>query len=126
VRDRAASSKRPRTLLLVWPDPPQAAGAGTFLGNLLEEVGAVNVAGNRPGWPVLSREYLATAPVDLLIVPDSPESRPVWERAFASGALSLGPVSKAPLLRLDEAALTRPGPRVFDMLEKLSEAPELR
>jgi iron complex transport system substrate-binding protein len=125
VRDLSASSRRPRTLLLVWPDPPQAAGSGTFLGNLLEEVGAVNIAGDRPGWPVLSREYLATEPVDLLIVPDSPESRPVWERAFASGALSVGPVSKAPVLRLDEAALTRPGPRVFDMLERLSEAPQI-
>ena len=123
VRERAAASPtRPRTLLLVWPDPPQAAGGGTFLDDVLREAGAQNVVGDRRGWPLLSKEFLATAAVDLLVVPDSAETRPAYERAFASGALSKGPIARARMLRLDEAALTRPGPRVFDMLERLSQA----
>ncbi len=126
VRERAASSKRPRTLLLVWPDPPQAAGGGTFLDDLLEEAGAENIMKNRRGWPILSKEFLATAPVDLLVVPDSAETRPAYERAFSTGPLSRGPITRAAVLRLDEAALTRPGPRVFDMLERLSQAETLR
>jgi iron complex transport system substrate-binding protein len=126
VRERAASSKRPRTLLLVWPDPPQAAGGGTFLDDLLTEAGAVNVVGNRPGWPILSKEFLATAEIDLLLLPDSAQTRPAYARAFESGTLSRGPIARAPVLRLDEAALTRPGPRVFDMLERLSRAEGFR
>ena len=123
IRERAAgSSKRPRTLLLVWPDPPQAAGGGTFLDDVLKEAGAQNVVADRRGWPLLSKEFLATTPVDLLVVPDSPETRPAYERAFASGVLSRGPIARARVLRLDEAALTRPGPRVFDMLGRLSQA----
>ncbi len=121
VREEAASSKRPRTLLLVWPDPPQAAGGGTFLNDLLREAGAENIVGERRGWPMLSKEFLATTPVDVLVVPESAETRPAYERAFATGALSKGPVSRARVLRLDEAALTRPGPRVFDMLGRLAE-----
>jgi iron complex transport system substrate-binding protein len=122
VRARTAGRSRPRTLLLVWPDPPQAAGGQTFLNDLLTEAGADNIVGDRRGWPLLSGEYVATAPVELLIVPDSAQTRPAWDRAFASGALAQGPVARARRVRLDEAVLTRPGPRVFDALEQLEGA----
>jgi ABC-type Fe3+-hydroxamate transport system substrate-binding protein len=119
---RIAGRKRPRTLLLVWPDPPQAAGGGTFLDDLLREAGADNLVGDRSGWPVLSPEYVATVPVELLVIPDSEQTRGAYARAFATGALSRGPITRARVVRLDESALTRPGPRVFDMLERLAES----
>jgi iron complex transport system substrate-binding protein len=121
VRKKAAGRRRPRTLLLVWPDPPQAAGGGTFLNDLLAEAGAQNLMADRGGWPVLSPEYTATVPVELLIVPDSDQTRDAYARAFSRGALSRGPIARARVVRLDESALTRPGPRVFDMLERLAE-----
>jgi len=122
VRARAAAGRHPKTLLLVWPDPPQAAGNGTFLDDLLTEAGADNLAHRWNGWPTLSPEYLATAPVEVLVVPDSEQTKEAYAQAFATGALSRGPVTKAKVVRLDESALTRPGPRVFDMLERLAEA----
>jgi iron complex transport system substrate-binding protein len=122
VRARVAGRRRPRALLMVWPDPPQAAGGQTFLNDVLTEAGAENLVADRRGWPVLSKEYVATAPVELLVIPDSVEARAAWDTAFASGTLSRGPVARARRVQLDEAALTRPGPRVFDMLEKLAEA----
>ena len=118
----SAPKNGPRTLLLVWPDPPQAAGGGTFLNDVLTETGARNLVGDRSGWPVLSAEYLATAPVDLLVVPESEQTKGAYERAFREGPLSRGPVSRTRVLRLDESALTRPGPRVFDALERLAAA----
>src|SRR5262249_39331091 len=51
VARRVAGRRRPRTLLLVWPDPPQAAGGGTFLDDLLREAGADNAVADRAGWP---------------------------------------------------------------------------
>lgn len=122
VARRVAGRRRPRTLLLVWPDPPQAAGGGTFLNDLLREAGADNLVAARPGWPVLSPEYVVTAPIELLVIPDSDQTRETYARAFRSGPLSRGPVARARVLRLDESALTRPGPRVFDMLERLAES----
>jgi iron complex transport system substrate-binding protein len=118
----AAPKEGPRTLLVVWPDPPQAAGGGTFLNDVLTEAGARNIVGDRSGWPVLSPEFLATAPVDLLVIPDSEQTRDAYARAFREGPLSRGPVSNARVLRLDESSLTRPGPRVFDALERLAAA----
>lgn len=118
----AAPKNGPLALLLVWPDPPQAAGGGTFLNDVLTEAGARNLVGDRSGWPVLSAEFLATARVDVLVVPESEQTRDAYARAFRDGALSRGPVSKARVVRLEESALTRPGPRVFDALERLAAA----
>jgi iron complex transport system substrate-binding protein len=123
VRERVAGRAKPAALLLVWPDPPQAAGGETFLNDVLTEAGARNLVGDRRGWPVLSREYLATAPIELLVTPESVEARAAWDAAFAAdGILSAGTVSRARRVRVDEAELTRPGPRVFDALERLAEA----
>jgi iron complex transport system substrate-binding protein len=122
VRARAGGRRRPRALLLVWPDPPQAAGRGTFLDDVLAEAGAENVLGSSAGWPLVSVEFLATVPVDVLVVPDSPETRDAYARAFASGPLSRGAITRARVVRLPESPLTRPGPRVFDVLEQLEAA----
>jgi len=120
VRRRVAGTPRPSAILLVWPDPPQAAGGGTFLADVLEEAGAQNLLAGRGGWPVVSSEFLATAPIDVLVLPESAETRGVYERARRSGALSRGTASRARVIQVDEAALTRPGPRVFDALEALA------
>ncbi|MDQ2869258.1 MAG: helical backbone metal receptor [Acidobacteriota bacterium] len=120
VRRSVAARPRPRAVLLVWPDPPSAAGGGTFLDDVLTEAGAQNLLSGRPGWPVISGEWLATAPIEVAVVPDSAVNRPVFERAFASGALSRGTIRAARLVRVDESSLTRPGPRVFDALEHLA------
>ena len=123
VRAAVAGRRRPNALLLVWPDPPQAAGGKTFLDDVLTEAGATNLVADRPGWPIVSREYLATAPIELLVTPDSVEARGAWEAAFApEGILATGTVSRARRVRVDEAALTRPGPRVFDALAELAGA----
>jgi iron complex transport system substrate-binding protein len=122
LRLRVRGRPRPRSVLLVWPEPPQAAGGGTFLHDVLTEAGADNLLGSRPGWPVVSMEYLTTEPIDVFVLPASAETRPVFERAVSSGALSRGNARRARRVWIDEAALTRPGPRVFDALEELAAA----
>jgi len=121
VRARVAQSKRhPRTVLIIWPDPPQAAGGGTFLNDLLTEAGAENLLGGSEGWPLVSPEWLVTAPIDVLVVPDSEQTHSAYEHAFATGPLSRGAAAAARVVRLDESVLTRPGPRIFEALEKLA------
>ena len=114
------SKRRPRAVLIIWPDPPQAAGGGTFLNDLLTEAGAENLLAGREGWPLVSPEWLATAPIEVLVVPESEETRSAYERAFAAGPLSRGAAAAARVVRIDESVLTRPGPRIFDALETLA------
>ena len=120
VRALVGKGPRPKAILLVWPDPPQAAGGGTFLDDVLTEAGAENLVRNRPGWPVVSGEYLTAAPVEVLVLPASAANRPAFERALTSGGLSRGAARRARVVWVDESAITRPGPRVFDALEKLA------
>ena len=120
VRRSAGSRRKAGAILLVWPEPPQAAGAGTFLDDVVTEAGGRNLLADRPGWPVLSAEWLATAPIEVTVIPDSPANRAVYDRAFASGPLSRGSVARSRVVRVEEAVLTRPGPRVFDALEILA------
>ena len=122
VRARSAGRPRPKTILLVWPDPPQAAGGGTFLDDVLTDAGAENLLRPRPGWPVVSPEYLTTASADVLVLPASPQNRRIFERSLSGGALSRGTISRARVVWMDEAELSRPGPRVFDALEVLAAA----
>jgi ABC-type hemin transport system substrate-binding protein len=68
----------------------------------------------------VSPEWLATASIDVLVVPDSAQTRSAYERAFREGPLSRGTASAARVVRVEESVLTRPGPRVFDALERLA------
>jgi iron complex transport system substrate-binding protein len=122
VRRARPAEPLPTAAVLIWPDPPQGAGAGTFLSDVLTEAGARNALADRPGWPLVSEEWLATKPVDVLVLPDSDQTRAAYERALASGPLSRGAAARARLIRIDESELTRPGPRVFDALERLAAA----
>lgn len=114
-----AGHPRPRAVLLIWPDPPQAAGAGTFGADILERAGASNVI-TRPGWPVLSPEFLITSHCDVVIYPEAPTAGS-FQKAFASGVLSGMPAVRAGrTIGIDANWLLRPGPRAFDALEALS------
>jgi iron complex transport system substrate-binding protein len=99
---------RPKTVILIWPDPPQAAGGGTFLSDLLTEAGGDNLLGARAGWPLVSPEWLATAPMDVLIVPDSAPTR-APTIAPSGKARSRGSAAAARIVRVEESVLTRPG-----------------
>jgi len=122
VRERVSRERRPKAILLVWPEPPQAAGGGTFLNEVLSDAGAENLIETRPGWPVVSAEYLSTAPVEILVLPVSTGTRPAFEHALSTGALSRGSIRRARVVWMDDAVLTRPGPRVFGALEELASA----
>ena len=90
------------------------------MNDLLAEAGAENLLAGREGWPLVSPEWLVTAPIEVLVVPDSAETRPAYQRAFATGPLSRGAAAAARVVRIDESVLTRPGPRIFDALERLA------
>ncbi|MGZ6970428.1 MAG: ABC transporter substrate-binding protein, partial [Thermoanaerobaculia bacterium] len=50
-----AAHQRVRVLPLIWPDPPVAAGAGTFIGDVVRRAGFTNVVPESAGdWPRVS------------------------------------------------------------------------
>jgi len=115
---------RPRTraLVLIWPDPPVAAGVGTFVGDVVAHAGFTNVVPQSAGdWPRVSFETLASWNPDLLIRPETPENTDVFKRAFGDARWRLVPaVSTGRVVALPGGLLERPGPRLVEALERLA------
>ena len=122
VESRSFGRARVTAILLVWPSPPQAAGSGTFGEDLLREAGGSSCI-RRPGWPVISAEFLVTAPCRAVVYPAESSSRSIFLEAFRSGPLSrMSAVRAGRTIPIDGDLLTRPGPRSFDALEALADA----
>jgi iron complex transport system substrate-binding protein len=113
----------PRVVALIWPDPPVAAGPGTFVGDLLRRAGATNAVPASAGlWPRLSIETLTGWAPEALVVPDADESRDVFRQALrAQGLSGLRAVKSGRVIRIPGDWIERPGPRLVQAFERLVE-----
>jgi cobalamin transport system substrate-binding protein len=113
---------RARALALIWPDPPVAAGAGTFIGDVVRRAGFANVVPESAGdWPRVSFETLSGWNPDLVIRPETPENADVFARAFSDARWRLvKAVSAGRIVVLPGSLLERPGPRLVEALERLA------
>jgi ABC-type hemin transport system substrate-binding protein len=117
-----ARTHRPRpALFLVWPDPPQVAGGGSFGDRLIADAGGRNLAAGLPGWPVVSREFLLKMPADAVVVyPDEADTRARFAAALAVPGPLFPFATRAPrCVGVEASLLERPGPRSLDALERL-------
>jgi iron complex transport system substrate-binding protein len=114
ARKAAAGKKRVRALLVFGIDPLVVAGRSGYPGQLLDDLGIDNAAGNvsRP-FTRLSVEAAVQAAPDVLVLAgvDPPQERPVVP--------GLGRVRIAPLR---SQALLHPGPRLVEAIDDLEAA----
>ncbi|MGZ6988651.1 MAG: ABC transporter substrate-binding protein, partial [Thermoanaerobaculia bacterium] len=117
-----AAHPNARALALIWPDPPVAAGAGTFVGDVVRRAGFANVVPDSAGdWPRVSFETLAAWNPDLVIRPDTPENAEAFARAFDDARWRLVKAGRSGrVVVLPGNLLERPGPRLVDALERLA------
>lgn len=112
---RKASQQRPRvrTLLVFGLDPLVVAGRKGFAGELLEDVGGVNVAdSDRPFFRLSAEAAVHGAPeVIVLCGVESPARRP-----------PVPGLERARIAKLRSTALLHPGPRVPEALGDLAAA----
>jgi iron complex transport system substrate-binding protein len=120
IRSRPVPVKPPRVYVEVGGRGPYAAGAASFLGELLTRLGATHSIGPELGaFPLINPEWVLRHPPDLIILTHSEpvdlERRPGWAKLPA--------VKHQRICRLSpqEAALaTRPGPRLPDVVAILA------
>ncbi len=112
---------------VVWNDPPQTTGAGTYLNSVISFAGGRNVFGEMEiNWPNVSLEEVVRRNPDVIIVTGSHngavaeaswlQDRPGWK--------SLKAVREGRVVIVDANLFNRPGPRVAEAVEYL--AGELR
>ncbi len=113
---RTAAQKRPRPIkvaILFSLDPIVAAGPGTFLHEMLEDVGAVDVVQrSAQPYPKLSPENLVMAKPDAILLALMPGGGAPLEHPVAGVA--------APGIPLKSGGFMRPGPLVPEALAELT------
>lgn len=120
VRARVAGAAKPRALMLVGQDPLVAVGPESFLGELLVEAGAVNVAPAGESWPRLNVEVVIAANPDVIIdlsmgTEAGTAIADYWTRYPSIAAVRAGRVY--PFRSLEAL---RPGPRLPQALTELA------
>jgi iron complex transport system substrate-binding protein len=124
VRRQAATippADRRRVLYVLWDEPLQTAGPGTFVGQMIADAGGVDVFGDvAVRYPSVSDEAVLARDPDLILAPDHGGAplrarlmqRPGWNHLTA--------VKAGNIVTVPEELLHRPGPRIIEGLERIA------
>jgi iron complex transport system substrate-binding protein len=105
--------QRPRVFYIVWHDPLWTAGSGTFINELIEKAGGVNIFGNVTGYPMVSIEDVLARDPEIIIASE-------WSYDWAMNATELATTNASQSGRIytcDDNLVQRPGPRLVEGLE---------
>ena len=107
--------QRPRVFYIVWHDPLWTAGSETFINELIEKGGGVNICGNITGYPTISIEEVVARNPEVIITSSWPG---VYEWAMNETALNATDARQNDrVFACDDNLVQRPGPRLVQGLE---------
>ncbi len=120
ARVRASGKKRPRVFMEVWHKPLITASKGTFLNDVIEKAGGVNIAANAQAkYPEYSFEKLISADPDVIIIPKQNIS--TTEQIYNDGKWKkLRAVQNKRVLLVDADVISRPGPRIVSAVDEIA------
>jgi len=110
------------------PAKPWTSGPDTFMDQLIQMAGGVNVgAVMQDAWAQISLEELLVQDPDLILLGDAAYGVPAEQVAARSGWQTLSAVQNNTIHPFNDDTASRPGPRMVDALEELAKLlhPEL-
>ncbi len=115
-----------RVYFEVWNDPYISVNSGTWIGNLIDLAGGVNVFGEAISeWPIIRSEDVIQQNPDIMLFPLVPGVPRFWKSFEAvkerSGWENINAVRSDSLYEILRDCISRPGPRLVDSLELLGE-----
>jgi iron complex transport system substrate-binding protein len=120
VRARVAGAPKPRVLMLVGQDPLVAVGPESFLGELLVEAGAVNVAPAGESWPRLNVEVVIAEDPEVIIDLSMGTEAGTAVADYWTRFSSLAAVRTRRVYPFRSLEARRPGPRLPQALAELA------
>jgi len=105
--------QRPRVFYIVWHDPLWTAGSETFIHELIEKGGGVNICQNITGYTTISIEEVVARDPEIIITSE-------WSYDWALNATELASTNASQTGRIytcDDNLVQRPGPRLVEGLE---------
>ncbi len=112
----------------VWMEisaPPDiyTAGSGTFMNEMLEMLGAKNIAAAEEGWPKYSEEAAVKANPDVMIITYGYYVKDAVEQAYSrKGWEEVSAIKNKRVYSVDSDKVSRPGPRLVEGLEEMAKA----
>lgn len=117
ARRRAKGRARPGVLVVLQRDPVYVVGGGNFIQEMLEDLGARNLAaGYAESYPRVAAEWVVAQAPDVLIDLSPSETDP---RAHWSRWPSIPAVARGRVVALDAELVSMPGPDLDRALEAL-------
>jgi len=105
--------ERPRVFYLLWYDPLWTAGSGTFIHELIEKAGGMNICQNLTGYPEIGLEYVLASDPEVIITSQ-------WCYDWALNATELASTNAVQTGRIytcNDDLVQRPGPRLVKGLQ---------
>ncbi|MCD8904492.1 ABC transporter substrate-binding protein [Staphylococcus chromogenes] len=125
VVNKAKSRKeQPKVFIEIASEPEiYTVGKQTFMNDMLIKLKAKNVFDDQKGWPTVSKEDIIKKNPDVMLTTSGISSKEyqslVQQR---SGFEDINAVKKQRVEALNDDLLSRPGPRIDEAMEKLSDA----
>jgi len=120
-----AVSQKPKVYFEVWNDPYISINSGTWIGNLINLAGGVNVFGEAVSeWPIIRPEDIIQRNPDIMVFPVIPGVPRFWgsfeDVKKRQGWKSISAVRTGRLYEIPRDFISRPGPRLVEALELLA------
>ncbi len=120
VRARVAGAPKPRVLMLVGQDPLIAVGPESFLGEMLVEAGALNLAPQGEAWPRLNVEVVIAADPEVIVDCSMGTEAGTATLEYWTRFPSITAVKNRRVHPFRSFEALRPGPRLAVALEELA------
>ncbi len=119
VVSKVSSLEKRRVFYVVWGNPLMTAGGDTFISQLIELAGGVNIFENTTGWPTVNMESVVESNPDVIIL--DPYCGISREDVLNNWSKEINAVASGDVYVLENQDLViRPGPRIVDGLEELA------
>ncbi len=114
-------NNRPRVLYVVWYKPLWTAGSGTFIDELIQKAGGINIAGDIAGWPQMNLEIVIEKNPQVIIIGYSEDQPELIEAVRNESTLDQTDAFKNNQIHtIDTDIVSRTGPRIVDALEEMA------
>lgn len=113
-------NNRPRVLYVVWYKPLWTAGSGTFIDELIQKAGGINIAGDIAGWPQMNLETVLAKNPQVIIVGEGHPGGLVETVKNEEVLWKTDAFEYKQIYIIDADIVSRTGPRIVDALEEMA------
>jgi iron complex transport system substrate-binding protein len=123
IEENISPDKRPKVFYEVWKEPLYTAGSNTFIDDLINLAGGVNIAHDAPGeWPQYNFEVLLAKNPDVYLA-----SKHSWNQEVTKDSIqgrdkfqAINAIKEGRILVLNPDIVNRTSPRIISALEQIA------